>query len=205
MTYLLQQEGRDEADSSSEQDTSIRARRKQRVAVKQEAAKDGSDGPSPAKKSPPAPAAQLDPAGFRCAPCGFATEDKALFLEHISQHQPGGAEGCTLQCLQCGACFASSSSLSRHCFIAHKVRNASADGQQSSGAAPAPSGRNHDGKDPAEGSTPASPSAQEVAEEGDSLTCKVCRKHFDKASDLSTHFRTHGMAFINARNAGKFT
>lgn len=173
--------------------------------MKLEAAKDLSDGPSPAKKSPSAPATQSDPPGFRCAPCGFSTEDKAQFREHISQHQPAGADGCTQQCLQCGACFASSSSLSRHCFIAHKVRNATADGQQPSGTALAPSGRNHDGKNPTEGSTAASPSAQEVAEEGDSLTCKVCRKHFDKASDLSTHFRTHGMAFISARNAGKLT
>lgn len=171
---------------------------------------ESTDGSSPVKKSQlSSAAAPYSPpeSGFRCAPCGFTTEDQASFLEHIGQHRRGPTEGSSQQCLQCGACFTSTSSLSRHCFITHKVRNALADGQHSRSAHPAPSpgnSRNHEDKAPAEGSAPESPSSQ-VTEEDGSLTCKVCRRRFDKASDLNTHFRTHGMAFISARNAGKST
>lgn len=210
LDFLRSQGGRDEADSSSEQDTSVRARRKRRGAVKMEQGEEYTDGQSPVKKvqssSTPAPYSTPE-SGFRCAPCGFITEDQALFLEHISQHRRGGTEGGGQQCLQCGACFTSTSSLSRHCFIAHKVRNALSDSQQSLSMHPESSpgnSRNHDDKSSLDGSAPASPSSQGIEEE-DTLSCKVCRKRFEKASDLNTHFRTHGMAFISARNAGKTT
>lgn len=166
------------------------------------------DGPSPLKKSQSssASASYSQPeSGFRCAPCGYSTEDQTLFLEHIGQHRRGGTESGDQQCLQCGACFTSASSMARHCFIAHKVRKALTDDPQSLGAQPAPtpsSTRNHEKSLP-EGSTPASPSSKEQTDEEPALTCKVCHKRFDKASDLNTHFRTHGMAFISARNTGK--
>lgn len=144
--------------------------------------------------------------GFRCAPCGFTTEDQATFLEHIGQHKRG--EAGSLQCLTCGACFTSTSSLSRHRFITHKVKDVCPDNQQALGMQAAPSG-NRDDKSSLNGSAPASPSSHsftgQVKEEEGTLACKVCGKHFEKASDLNTHFRTHGMAFINARNAGKTT
>ncbi|XP_060906637.1 zinc finger protein 687a [Labrus mixtus] len=207
----------DEADSSSEQDSSLGASRRRRGAVKKEQDEDSADGVSPVKKlqssssSSSAPPSYYPPeSGFRCAPCGFTTEDQALFLEHISQHQRGGTEGGGQQCQQCGACFTSTSALSRHRFISHKIRNALNENQQQSVSVhPAPShnnGRNHDDKTSLDGSAPASPSsiAPGLEEEG-SLTCKVCGKQFEKSSDLNTHFRTHGMAFINARNAGKTT
>lgn len=178
---------------------------------------ESTDGVSPVKKlqssssSAPAPYS-LPESGFRCAPCGFTTEDQASFLEHIGQHRRAGTEGGSQQCLQCGACFTSTSSLSRHRFITHKVRNAFTDNQQPLSVHPAPSpgnSRNHDDKSSLDGSAPASPSsqssmAQGMEEEG-TLACKVCGKHFEKATDLNTHFRTHGMAFISARNAGKTT
>uniref|UniRef100_UPI0037E7F33E zinc finger protein 687a n=1 Tax=Semicossyphus pulcher TaxID=241346 RepID=UPI0037E7F33E len=203
--------GGDEADSSSEQDSSLGARRRRRAAVKMEQDEDSTDGASPVKKlQPPSdapPSYSLPESGFRCAICGFATEDQPLFLEHISQHQRGGTEGGGQQCQQCGACFTSLSSLARHRFITHKVRNAFTENQQSVSlhAAPSPgNSRNHDDKSSVDGSAPASPSsiAPGMEEEG-SLACKVCGKQFEKASDLNTHFRTHGMAFISARNAGK--
>ncbi|XP_076593939.1 zinc finger protein 687a [Chaetodon auriga] len=205
--------GGDEAESSSEQDSNLGARRRRRTAVKMEPDEASTDGVSPVKKSQssssssvPAPYT-LPESGFRCAPCGFSTEDQASFLEHIVQHRRGGTEGAGQQCLQCGACFTSVSSLSRHRFITHKVRNAYTDSQQSLSVHPAPSpgnSRNHDEKSSLDGSAPASPSSQGMEEEA-TLTCKVCRRQFEKASDLNTHFRTHGMAFISARNAGKTT
>lgn len=201
--------GGDEADSSSEQDSGLGARRRRRGGVKMEQDEESTDGVSPVKKlqssSSAPPSYSLPESGFRCAPCGFTTEDQASFREHISQHRRGGPEGGSQQCLQCGACFTSTSSLSRHRFIIHKVRNAFTDNQSLS-MHPAPSpgnSRNHDDKASLDGSAPASPSSQ-MEEEG-TLACKVCRKQFEKASDLNTHFRTHGMAFINARNAGKST
>ncbi|XP_042345687.1 zinc finger protein 687a [Plectropomus leopardus] len=203
-------------DSSSEQDGSLGACRRRRGAVVTEQDEESTDGASPVKKlrsssfSASAPYS-LPESGFRCAPCGFTTEDQGLFLEHISQHRRGGTEGGGggQQCLQCGACFTSISSLSRHRFIIHKVRDASSDNQQSLGAHPAPSpgnGRNHDDKNSLGGSAPASPSQSSSAQgkdEDGTLACRVCGKQFEKATDLTTHFRTHGMAFINARNAGK--
>lgn len=181
--------------------------------MKTEQDEDSTDGMSPVKKlRSSAPASySLPESGFRCAPCGFTTDDRASFLEHISQHKRGGTEG-SLQCLHCGACFTSTSSLSRHLFITHKVRDAFSDNQQIPSMHPAPSlgnGRNHADMSSLDDFTPASPSSQPSTAQGkdeeDTLACKVCGKQFEKVTDLNTHFRTHGMAFIIARNAGKTT
>ncbi|XP_068591547.1 zinc finger protein 687a isoform X2 [Cebidichthys violaceus] len=206
--------GRDEADSSSEQDGSLGACQRRKGAVRMEQEEESTDGVSPVKKLRSSSSAPfyLPESGFRCSPCGFTTEDQALFLEHISQHRRGGTEGGNggQQCLQCGACFTSISALSRHRFITHKVRDVSTDNQHSISMHPAPSpgtNRNHEYKSSLDGSAPASPSSQssiaQGKEEEGTLACRVCDKQFEKATDLTTHFRTHGMAFINARNAGK--
>lgn len=174
---------------------------------------ESTDVVSPVKKlrssSAPAPYS-LPESGFRCAPCGFTTEVQATFLEHISQHRRAGTEAGDQQCLQCGACFTSTSSLSRHRFITHKVRDT--DNQQALSMRPAASpvnSRNHDDRSSLDGFAPASPSSQlsvaQGKEEEGTLACRVCGKQFEKAADLNTHFRTHGMAFISARNAGKTT
>ncbi|XP_041843599.1 zinc finger protein 687a [Melanotaenia boesemani] len=203
----------DEADSSSEQDGSLGSRRRRKAAVKVEQDEGFTDRTSPVKKlrttSSSAASSLLPESGFVCAPCGFTTENKEMFLEHISQHRQGGTDGGGLQCLQCGACFTSTSSLSRHRFIMHKVRE---DSQQALSVYQSSSPgnvKNHDYKSSFNGSAPASPSSQpstgQGKEEDGVLACKVCGKHFEKATDLNTHFRTHGMAFIIARNAGKTT
>ncbi|KAL1259272.1 hypothetical protein QQF64_009849 [Cirrhinus molitorella] len=67
-----------------------------------------------------AAAEEQEATGFRCMPCGFTTEDREEFLQHIVCHREGGSG---FQCQQCGACFASSPSLSRHLFISHRVRD----------------------------------------------------------------------------------
>ncbi|KAM3873316.1 zinc finger protein 687a [Diretmus argenteus] len=205
--------GLDEADSSSEQDGSSGTRQRLRRAVKTEQAEESSDGVSPAKKFRlSSSSSSLPESGFRCAPCGFTTEDQAAFLEHIPQHRTGGTGGVSLQCLQCGACFTSTTSLSRHRFITHKVRNTFPDNRHAPSDRPASSpgnSRDHDDVSPGGGSPPASPSSQPSIAQGKegegTLACKVCGKHFEKTTDLNTHFRTHGMAFINARNTGKST
>lgn len=56
---------------------------------------------------------------FQCAKCNFATDSGLEFQRHIPQHQ---ADSSTAQCLLCGLCYTSASSLSRHLFIVHKVR-----------------------------------------------------------------------------------
>ncbi|XP_022366795.1 zinc finger protein 592 isoform X3 [Enhydra lutris kenyoni] len=57
---------------------------------------------------------------FQCAKCSFATDSGLEFQSHIPQHQ---ADSSTAQCLLCGLCYTSASSLSRHLFIVHKVRD----------------------------------------------------------------------------------
>ncbi|XP_003409516.2 zinc finger protein 687 isoform X1 [Loxodonta africana] len=103
-------------------------------------------------------------------------------------------DGGTQQCLDCGLCFASPGSLSRHRFISHKKRrgvgNASALGL-GEGEEEAP----HPKSDPEGGDSP-------LPTSGGPLTCKVCGKSCDSPLNLKTHFRTHGMAFIRARQGG---
>lgn len=118
---------------------------------------------------------------------GGSTEQSLM----VGLRVDGGAQ----QCLDCGLCFASPGSLSRHRFISHKkkrgVGSASAlglgDGEEE---APPPSRSDPDG---GESPLPAS---------GGPLTCKVCGKSCDSPLNLKTHFRTHGMAFIRARQGG---
>ncbi|XP_042526380.1 zinc finger protein 592 [Dipodomys spectabilis] len=57
---------------------------------------------------------------FQCAKCGFATDSEPEFQSHVPQHH---VDSSTAQCLLCGLCYTSTSSLSRHLFIVHKVRD----------------------------------------------------------------------------------
>ncbi|XP_023417084.1 zinc finger protein 687 isoform X1 [Cavia porcellus] len=104
-------------------------------------------------------------------------------------------DGGTQQCLDCGLCFASPGSLSRHRFISHKKRRGG--GRSSAlglgvGEEESPS---LSGADPEGADCP-------LPTSGGPLTCKVCGKSCDSPLNLKTHFRTHGMAFIRARQGG---
>uniref|UniRef100_A0A3Q1FUU0 Zinc finger protein 687 n=1 Tax=Acanthochromis polyacanthus TaxID=80966 RepID=A0A3Q1FUU0_9TELE len=170
-------EGGDEADSSSEQDGGSVGRRRRRGAANIDRDEESAGATSPVKK--PRPDAPPEP-GLRCAPCGFTTEDQAAFLEHIGQHRRSGSEGGGLQCLQCGACFTSTSSLSRHRFITHKVKEAFGDAQQPS---PSPGkSRNHEDRGSLNGSAPASPSGQ--PDEDGALACKQQEAREENQSGL---------------------
>ncbi|KAM6967470.1 zinc finger protein 687a [Aplochiton taeniatus] len=206
--------GMDGADSSSEQDGGPGPRLTEEgegrrgVLRKKE---EGPEGGGTAKKARATSDAAPE-SGFRCALCGFTTEEQAAFLEHIPQHRTEGAGGLSLQCVQCGACFTSATSLSRHRFITHRIRDAPHDSRRGKRDRAAPSAGNGGGHvDPgAWGESPAgSPSPHPSAplgEEGEGKQpCKVCGKRFEKASDLSTHLRTHGMAFLTARKTDKPT
>lgn len=217
--------GAEGADSSSEQDGgsnppfTVSAEEDGGGGSKTEEEEDDvSEGIIPAKRprvTSSAPPPQPE-SGFHCAPCGFTTEDRAVFLDHILQHRSealGG--GVSLQCLQCGACFASAPSLSRHRFISHRVRDTPPDNHSRHGhndrsltSSPG-NGGNHGEGSPRGGSLPGSPSSSShpptpLGEDGEGrVGCKVCGKRFEKVSDLNTHFRTHGMAFITARKTDK--
>lgn len=158
---------------------------------------DGEDGGGPAKRTRASMASRSltsneieeEDSVFRCVPCGFSTEDGVEFQRHIPQHR---ADTASFQCLQCGVCFASAGSLSRHRFITHRVRDTHSEADRST---PRAHGSPH-------GSPAASPQA--LGEDGEgTLSCKVCGRHFDKATDLNTHFRTHGMAFLTAHKTDK--
>ncbi|XP_063054666.1 zinc finger protein 687b-like isoform X2 [Engraulis encrasicolus] len=152
--------------------------------------------------------------GLRCALCGFSAEEQAVFLEHIAGHRAEGADE-ALQCQQCGACFASATSLTRHQFISHRVRNTHTQrkhtrhaAREGAGDGTIAGGGGEQGVGLGGGAGLGSPgSPSQPGEDGErgtgALVCKVCGRRFDKASDLNTHFRTHGMAFITARKTDK--
>uniref|UniRef100_A0A671PPQ2 Zinc finger protein 687-like n=1 Tax=Sinocyclocheilus anshuiensis TaxID=1608454 RepID=A0A671PPQ2_9TELE len=153
----------------------------------------GEDASGPAKRTRVSenrpPEQEEDDGMFRCTPCGFISQDWEEFQRHIPIHCD--AENAPQQCLQCGACFASAGSLSRHKFITHRLRQGQHDNR---------AGNTSPGASPQDGS-PSSPKAGEEGEGG--VSCRVCGRRFDKASDLNTHFRTHGMAFITAHRTDK--
>ncbi|XP_024137721.1 zinc finger protein 592 [Oryzias melastigma] len=66
-----------------------------------------------------APSAKRPKTQHRCLKCGFTTDDRTDFQQHIPQHR---TDESTPQCLHCGLCFTSALSLNRHLFIVHKVK-----------------------------------------------------------------------------------
>ncbi|KAM9006408.1 zinc finger protein 687 isoform X4 [Sarcophilus harrisii] len=143
----------------------------------------------PDSTTPPAKPLRAGPGGGGRPPLRYRTSSGA------EQGHPGGLRGDdgASQCRDCGLCFASPGSLSRHRFISHKKRRCGGLAGGGAGAVeevPPQSGPELEGGD---SPSPAS---------GGPLVCKVCGKGFDSPLNLKTHFRTHGMAFIRARQGG---
>ncbi|XP_053304143.1 zinc finger protein 532 [Spea bombifrons] len=120
----------------------------------------------------------------KCAVCGFTTENLLEFHEHIPQHKSNGS---SYQCRECGLCYTSHVSLSRHLFIVHKLKEPQLSPNQNGSA-----GDNQQENKPSAGSE----AADNITCE---RTCKVCAKTFETEAVLNTHMRTHGMAFIKSK------
>ncbi|XP_077916378.1 zinc finger protein 532 isoform X5 [Halichoerus grypus] len=122
----------------------------------------------------------------KCAVCGFTTENLLQFHEHIPQHK---SDGSSYQCRECGLCYTSHVSLSRHLFIVHKLKE------------PQPvSKQNGAGEENQQENKP-SPEDESPDGVGSDRKCKVCAKTFETEAALNAHMRTHGMAFIKSKRA----
>ncbi|XP_027624494.1 zinc finger protein 532 isoform X3 [Tupaia chinensis] len=120
----------------------------------------------------------------KCAVCGFTTENLLQFHEHIPQHK---SDGSSYQCRECGLCYTSHVSLSRHLFIVHKLKEPQPVSKQN--------GAGEDNQQENKPSPEDEPSDGAVSDR----KCKVCAKTFETEAALNTHMRTHGMAFIKSK------
>ncbi|XP_077111816.1 zinc finger protein 687 [Ranitomeya variabilis] len=143
---------------------------KSQVSSKKRKLSSDESGSDETLKNKPAP--QKPKRSFQCRACGYKTGSLADFRQHIPQHCTSESSH---QCRECGMCFTSQGSLSRHRFMMHKM------------------------KDVAEEETEPTHKVEESSERR--LTCQVCNKSFDSQLNLNTHFRTHGMAFIKQRQS----
>ncbi|CAH2296562.1 zinc finger 532 [Pelobates cultripes] len=120
----------------------------------------------------------------KCAVCGFTTENLLQFHEHIPRHK---SDGSSYQCQECGLCYTSHVSLSRHLFIVHKLKEPQPSPKQNG------SGGDHQEENK-------SSTCNEIADNSTcGRTCKVCSRTFETEAALNTHMRTHGMAFIKSK------
>lgn len=122
---------------------------------------------------------------FSCAKCDFTTENQDTFNEHIAEHKSNDS----VQCPDCGMCFVVATSLKRHLFIVHKVRDL--DKKMKDSGIPI-----------SEGEEPVShPSTPQLSwkQTGDSFECTVCYRTFDNEVRMRGHMRTHGVAFIRSK------
>uniref|UniRef100_A0A2K6C0Y1 C2H2-type domain-containing protein n=1 Tax=Macaca nemestrina TaxID=9545 RepID=A0A2K6C0Y1_MACNE len=104
----------------------------------------------------------------RCVVCGFSTDNLLQFHEHIPQHK---SDGSSYQCRECGLCYTSHVSLSRHLFIVHKLKEPQPVSKQNG------AGDNNQQEN--------KPSHEDESPNG--AKCKVCTKTFETEAALNTH------------------
>lgn len=190
----------------------------QRISTASESSTSSSSDKSPVKRLRIAGGDQE----YMCAKCSFSSPSRGQFCQHIASH---AVENC-VQCLECGLCFSAVSSLKKHLFMVHKVKEpASYVEQHDIKLEELPTdlashmdtltplgepevviktaGAYHDALHTAK---PYRESWKEKRprkgeQEGDSslLECNVCYKEFENDTALRSHMRTHGMAFIRSR------
>ncbi|RMB92538.1 hypothetical protein DUI87_31038 [Hirundo rustica rustica] len=120
----------------------------------------------------------------KCAVCGFTTENLLQFHEHIPQHK---SDGSSYQCRECGLCYTSHVSLSRHLFIVHKLKE------------PQPVSKQNGSEEDNQQENKPSHEDDSSDSAASDRRCKVCAKTFETEAALNTHMRTHGMAFIKSK------
>ncbi|KAK6475136.1 zinc finger protein 592-like [Huso huso] len=156
--------------------------------VNMEGAENAVSDVSPAKKLKPQ---------YRCAKCGYSTENATEFQEHIPQHK---TDNSTFQCLHCCLCYTSQMSLSRHLFIVHKVKEAVGEEEEEE-----EEDENFQTlKDNEKGGvTDAVGETNTSLEEGImERQCNICCKTFDDESAYVAHMRIHGMPFLKTMQSG---
>ena len=116
-------------------------------------------------------------------------------MTHIVTHK---TEKESIQCADCGTCFAAEPSLRRHLIVAHKIRDFA-----SYLTRVAEVSRSLDRKSARDGSRRSSPANSVASSDGGGgggpKECNVCYKPFESEAALKTHMRTHGMAFIRSK------
>ncbi|XP_062602951.1 zinc finger protein 532-like [Saccostrea cucullata] len=127
---------------------------------------------------------------FNCAKCRFGCENREEFLKHLQIHKIDNS----VQCLECGLCFAIIPSLRKHLFMVHKVKDFE-DYCQKEGISVKEEEFVCEEPEESSYTSPAEESDLEE-EERDPLECRVCYKTFEDENKLRTHMRSHGMAFI---------
>ncbi|RXM95073.1 Zinc finger protein 532 [Acipenser ruthenus] len=153
--------------------------------VNMEGAENAVSDVSPAKKLKPQ---------YRCAKCGYSTENATEFQEHIPQHK---TDNSTFQCLHCCLCYTSQMSLSRHLFIVHKVKEAVGEEEEEDENFQTVKDNEKGGVTDAIGETNTS------LEEGImERQCNICSKTFDDESAYVAHMRIHGMSFLKTMQSG---
>ncbi|XP_072038215.1 zinc finger protein 532-like [Amphiura filiformis] len=127
-----------------------------------------------------------------CSKCEFESKDRIVFSSHIEEHCE---DEDVCQCQECGICFRVADSLKKHLFIKHQIRDIAAydkfqsEVQESIEKFKAAKIQEMRELDKTPEGSPANP-----------LECTVCHKVFETEVMKKNHMRSHGMAFIRAKN-----